>query len=187
MIPDRLALYSQRMASVTLWFIVAMLLLNMGCWLWPSLNSVKAGYGIGFSLTDGLISRLGIDVWAFPWWQKAGSIVLSSVPLLILAAGLRHLRSLFQSYGRREYFSASTASHLGKVGKSVGLWVILSLLCEPLLSAWSTMLEPVGHRVVTLSLGSPYIVALFLAACIAIIARILRQASELDSEHRQFV
>lgn len=187
MISDRLALYSQRMASVTLWFIVAMLLLNTACWLWPALNSVKAGYGIGFGLSDGLISGLDINVSAFPWWQKVGSIVLSSVPLLTLAAGLRHLRSLFQCYGRREYFSATTASHLGKVGRSVGLWVVMNLLCEPLLSAWSTMREPVGHRVVTLSFGSPYIVALFLAACIAIIARILRHASELDSDHRQFV
>jgi hypothetical protein len=187
MISDRLALSSQRMASVTLGFIVAMLLLNAACWLWPALNSVKAGYGIGFGLTDGLISSLDINIWTLPWWQKLGGILLSSVPLLTLAAGLQHLRSLFQCYGRREYFSATTATHLGKVGRWVGLWVVLSLLCEPLLSAWSTMREPVGHRVITLSFGSPYIVALFLASCIAIIARILRHASELDSENRQFV
>jgi hypothetical protein len=187
MTSDRLALYSQRMASVTLWFIVAMLLLNAACWLWPALNSVRAGYGIGFGLTDGLISGLEINVGSFPWWQTAGSIALSSIPLLSLGAGLRHLRSLFKCYGRREYFSVATARHLGKVGRSVGFWVVLNLLCEPLLSAWSTMREPVGHRVVTLSFGSGYIVALFLSACIAIIAHILRQASELDSEHRQFV
>lgn len=187
MISDRFTLYSQRMASITLWFIIAMLLLNAACWWWPALNSVKAGYGISFGLTDGLIAGLNIDVNAFPWWQKAGCVVLSSVPLLILAAGLRHLRSLFQAYGRREYFAAATAIHLGRVGRSVGLWVLLSLLCEPLLSVWSTMREPVGHRVVTLSFGSPYIVALFLAACIAIIARILEHASDLDAENRQFV
>jgi hypothetical protein len=184
---DSLARFSQRMAAVTLCFIVAMLLLNAACWFFPSLNSVTNGYGFGFSLTDKLISNLNIDVAGFPWWQKAGCVLISSVPLLALAHGLRHLRLLFRSYARREYFSAAATTHLGKVGKSVAVWVLLGLLCEPILSVWSTIRAPVGHRVITLSFGSPDVVALFLAACIAVIAHILKQASELDSEHRQFV
>jgi hypothetical protein len=187
MTSHRLAHFSQGMAAVTLYFIVAMLLLNAACWSYPGLNSVTNGYGIGFGLTDGLISRLDIDVASFPWWQKAGCVLLSSVPLLALAQGLRHLRLLFKSYARQEYFSAAAATHLGKAGKSVGIWVLLSLFCEPLLSMWSTMRAPAGHHVITLSFGSPYVVALFLSACIVVIAHILKQASELDSEHRQFV
>lgn len=187
MTSDRLARFSQRMAAVTLCFIVAMLLLNAACWFYPSLNSVENGYGLGFSMTDTLISSLNLDVASFSWWQRAGCVFLSSVPLLALAHGLRHLRLLFRSYGRREYFSAAAATHLGKVGKSVAVWVLLGLLCEPLLSGWSTLRAPVEHRAVTVSFGSPEVVALFLAACIAIIAHILKQASELASEHRQFV
>jgi hypothetical protein len=175
------------MAAATLWLIVAMLLLNAACWLYPSLNSIRGGYGLGFALTDRLISNLGVDVGSFPYWQKLGGIVLSSVPLLVLAIGLRHLRCLFQGYGRREYFSPTAANHLGKVGRSVGLWVVLNLMCEPLLSIWLTMRAPVGHRMITLSFGSPDIVALFLAACIAVIAHILRHASELNAENQQFV
>jgi len=175
------------MAAVTLCFIVAMLLLNAACWSYPALNSVAQGRGIGFGLTDGLMSSLSIDVARFPWWQKAGCIVLSSIPLVVLAQGLRHLRLLFKSYARQEYFSSGAATHLGKAGKSVGIWVLLSIVCEPLLSLWSTMREPAGHRMITLSFGSPYLVALFLSASIAIIAHILKQASELDSENRQFV
>lgn len=183
----RLAHFSQAMAAVTLCFIVAMLLLNAACWLYPALTSVAQGHGFGFGLTDGLISSLSIDVTRFPLWQKAGCIALSSVPLLVLAHGLRHLRLLFKSYARQEYFSTGAAAHLGKAGKSVGIWVLLSIVCEPLLSLWSTMREPVGHRLITLSFGSPYLVALFLSASIAIVAHILKQASELDSENRQFV
>ncbi|MBD2915741.1 DUF2975 domain-containing protein [Burkholderia pseudomallei] len=181
---DRIARLSQRMAAATLCFIVAMMLLNAACWAFPSLNSVKSGAGLGFGLTDSLIGSLKVDVAAFPWWQKAGGIVLSSVPLVALASGLRHLRALFRTYARRDYFSAQAARHLGKTGRAVGAWVVL---CEPLLSVWATMREPVGHRVVTLSFDLPYVVALFAAACITVIAHILRQASELDAEHRQFV
>ncbi|MCM3588992.1 DUF2975 domain-containing protein, partial [Mesobacillus maritimus] len=122
-----------------------------------------------------------VDVAAFPWWQKAVGIVLSSVPLVALANGLRHLRALFRTYARRDYFSAQAAGHLGKTGRAIGLWVVLSLLCEPLLSVWATLREPVGHRVVSVGFTLPYVVALFTAACIAVIAHILRQASELDA------
>ncbi|WP_175832404.1 DUF2975 domain-containing protein [Burkholderia cepacia] len=187
MTSDRLSHLSQRMAAATLWLIVAMLLLNAVCWLYPGLNSIRGGYGLRFALTDRLISKLDVDVGLFPYWQKLGGVVLSSVPLLALATGLRHLRCLFRAYGRRDYFSPTAANHLGKVGRSVGLWVVLNLMCEPLLSTWLTMRAPVEHRMITLSFGSQDIVALFLAACITVIAHILRQASELNSENQQFV
>ncbi|MCA7934263.1 DUF2975 domain-containing protein [Burkholderia cepacia] len=183
---DRIARISQQMATVTLWFIVGMLVLNAACWAFPSLNAAS-GPGLVFGLTDSVISNLHVDVTAFPWWQKAVGILLSSVPLIALANGLRHLRALFRTYARRDYFSAQAAGHLGKTGRAIGMWVLLSLLCEPLLSVWATLREPVGHRVVSIGFSLPYVVALFTAACIAVIAHILRQASELDAEHRQFV
>ncbi|MET3819778.1 hypothetical protein ACVK00_004209 [Burkholderia sp. PvR073] len=183
---DRIARISQKMATVTLGFIVGMLVLNAACWAFPSLNAAS-GPGLVFGLTDSVISNLRVDVAAFPWWQKAVGILLSSVPLIALANGLRHLRALFRTYARRDYFSAQAAGHLGKTGRAIGLWVLLSLLCEPLLSVWATLREPVGHRVVSIGFSLPYVVALFTAACIAVIAHILRQASELDAEHRQFV
>ena len=183
---DRIARISQQMATVTLGFIVGMLLLNAACWAFPSLNGVS-GPGLVFGLTDSVISNLRVDVAAFPWWQKAVGILLSSVPLIALANGLRHLRALFRTYARRDYFSVQAAGHLGKTGRAIGLWVLLSLLCEPLLSVWATLREPVGHRVISIGFSLPYVVALFTAACIAVIAHILRQASELDAEHRQFV
>ncbi|CAB3745856.1 membrane protein [Burkholderia sp. MSh2] len=183
---DRIARISQRMATVTLGFIVVMLVLNAACWAFPSLNAAS-GPGFVFGLTDSVMSNLRVDVDAFPWWQKAVGILLSSIPLIVLANGLRHLRALFRTYARRDYFSVLAAGHLGKTGRAIGLWVLLSLLCEPLLSVWATLREPVGHRVVSIGFSLPYVVALFTAACIAVIAHILRQASELDAEHRQFV
>nr|WP_260441523.1 DUF2975 domain-containing protein [Serratia fonticola] len=163
-----------------------MLLLNTVYWLFPNVAE-NQGYGFDFSLSNKLISSLAVNLHAFPWWQIAGGIIISSVPLLALALGLYHLRLLFKTYGQRAYFSDIAANHLGKMGQYVAIWTILELLCEPLLSYWTTMLEPVGQRVVTMSFDSGNIVALFLAACIAIIAQILKQASRLHSENQQFV
>ncbi|OPA94111.1 DUF2975 domain-containing protein [Pseudomonas fluorescens] len=184
---QRLALLSQRMSVVTLLLIISMLALNAAGWLFPVLGSSSEGIGFNFALSDRLIQGRVDQVALFPLWQILGAIVLSSVPLLALALGLNHLRKLFQSYARGEYFSCKAASHLGKVGKAVAIWVLLDFLCEPLLSVWVTMNEPVGHRLITLSVTMPSFVALFLAACIAVIARILWQASEVDSENRTFV
>ncbi|WP_395609263.1 DUF2975 domain-containing protein [Pseudomonas sp. B22129] len=184
---QRLALLSQRMSVVTLLLIISMLALNAAGWLFPVFGSSPEGLGFNFALSDRLIQGRAEQVALFPLWQILGAIVLSSVPLLALASGLNHLRKLFQNYARGEYFSSKAASHLGKVGKAVAIWVLLDFLCEPLLSVWVTMNEPVGHRLITLSVTTPSFVALFLAACIAVIARILWQASEVDSENRTFV
>nr|WP_256669055.1 DUF2975 domain-containing protein [Pseudomonas sp. C2B4] len=174
------------MAAVTLFLIVAMLAINSALWLFPFL-AAQDGWRLGFALTDRQLSPITEQAMLFPWWQKLGGILLSSVPLLALAYGLAHLRRLFQSYSRGDYFSSAAAVHLGLVGRAVALWVVFDFLCEPLLSLWVTMNAPVGERLITISVTAPTFVALFLAACIAIIARILRQASEVDSEYRNFV
>ncbi|MFP3496990.1 DUF2975 domain-containing protein [Pseudomonas sp. SIMBA_059] len=184
---QRLALLSQRMSVITLLLIVGMLVLNAAVWLFPTLSSSTGGRGFSFALSDRLIQGRMDQVALFPLWQTLGAIVLSSIPLMALASGLNHLRKLFQRYARGEYFSSTAASHLGKVGKAVAVWVLLDFLCEPLLSAWITMTLPVGERLITLSVTAPSVVALFLAGCIAVIARILWQASEVDSENRTFV
>ncbi|MEC5318667.1 DUF2975 domain-containing protein [Brenneria populi subsp. brevivirga] len=187
MSPDRLALFCRRMAVVTLWLIIIMLALNAAVWLFPMLASVDGGYGIAFSLSDRLISSLNQDLDSFPWWQRLGAMLLSGVPLLALAAGLLNLRSLFANYASRDYFSPSSSGHLEKMGRAVVLWVVLNFLCEPLLSFWMTMREPAGQRLISLSADSSGVVALFLAACIIVIARILRRASEISAENQQFV
>ncbi|TFY86911.1 DUF2975 domain-containing protein [Pseudomonas kairouanensis] len=184
---QRLAQLSQRMSLLTLLLIITMLALNAAVWLFPVLSSSADGLGLGFALSDRLIQGRAEQVAEFPLWQVVGGIVLSSIPLMALASGLNHLRKLFKSYARGEYFSSTSAMHLGKVGKAVAIWVLLDFLCEPLLSVWVTMHAPVGERLITLSLTAPSFVALFLAACIAVIARILWQASEVDSENRTFV
>jgi hypothetical protein len=183
---DRLTRFSQRMATVTLCLLFALLLLNASSWLFPSF-AANQGYGFDFSISNSLINSLGADLYSFPWWQIAGGIILSSVPLLALALGLYHLRKLFQTYAQRAYFSGIAAHHLGKMGQYVAIWTILELLCQPVLSYWITLHEPVGQRMVTLGIDTGNIIALFLAACIAVIAQILKQASKLHCENQQFV
>lgn len=183
---NRLTQFSQRMAILTLLLIAGMLALNAALWLFPILGS-NDGLGVGFSLSGVMLTQLSVRIEMLAWWQLLGAILLSSVPLVALASGLNHLRRLFQGYARGEYFSISAAVHLGKVGRGVILWVVSSFICTPLLSILVTLHAPAGQRLFTVSFTSADFVALFLAGCIAVIARILLSASEVDSENRNFV
>jgi hypothetical protein len=184
---EHLARFCQRMAVITLSLMTVVLLLSIFCWFYPGPNSITAGYGLEFFLTDRLISASGVDVARLPWWQFFGVIVLSALPLMALISSLYALYRLFQLYGRREYFSSDAAVLLGKTGRGVMLWVILSLLSEPVLSLWLTLNGPGGQHMVSLSFTSSYAVALFFSAFITVIARILHQASEINAENQKFV
>ncbi|XXD70916.1 DUF2975 domain-containing protein [Pseudomonas sp. D2-30] len=181
---NRLAVYSQRMAAITLIFIAAMMAINALVWVFPDIESQ---YGLGFALTQRQLSSLSGEATLLTGWQSLGAIFLSSIPLLALTVGLVNLRQLFKRYAQGQYFSGEAAIALGKAGRAVALWVLLDFLCEPLLSLLLTINAPVGQRLLSLSITAPSFVALFLAACIAIIARILSQAAEVDSENRTFV
>lgn len=183
----KLANTAKKMAFLTWLLMAVMLCLNMAYWLWPNLSSIESGYGFSFGLSDRMIPALGIDVGALPWWQTLGAMVISGLPLLVLALGLYQLYLLFTCYGRGDYFTAASALHLGKVGKAVALWVVLAFLCEPLLSLWLTMTAPPGQRMVSLSLQPSAFVALFIAASIVLIARILGAASKVADENKQFI
>ena len=177
---DRIARTSQHMAGITMLLLVGMLVLNIVCWIFPETFTSLADF------TKSATS-LGVDPASLPHWQLAGVMVITSIPLLALAYGLYQLRALFQRYAQGEYFSPLAAIHLGRVGYSVAWWVLLGVLCQPLSSAWLTMMRPAGHRLLTVGFGSNEVVCLFMAASITVIARILQRASEVDAENRQFV
>lgn len=187
MTSNRLATFSQWMATTTLWLIVLMLALNALTWIAPGSNPMSDENGWTFSLSSSLIAAVHLDISALPGWQRIGAILLSSVPLLALAAGLWHLRALFQTYGRQEYFSPRSAMHLKRVGQYVATWVVLGLGCQPLLSMWVTITRPAGEHLISLGLSGADAVALFLAGSIAAVAKILERASAIQAENQQFI
>jgi hypothetical protein len=128
-----------------------------------------------------------VDVSAFPWWQRLSCNVLSLIQTRALAHGLNHLRQLFIGYAQQDYFSTAAAVHLGKLGHGVLPWVGLKVLTERLLSLWMTLRAGPGNPMLSLSFQESDVAGLFLAACMAVIAHILKQASDLKAEHRQFI
>ncbi|WP_198298252.1 DUF2975 domain-containing protein [Bordetella genomosp. 8] len=182
---DRLADLSHRMAGLTLVVMAALLALNIVNWIYPPYG--PHGYGFSFGMTSRWLSDGSLDLAQFPVWQTIGAMLITSVPLLVLMRGLAHLRALFRDYARGAYFSMRAGRHLAAVGRWIALWVVVQFLTEPVLSIWLTIRAEPGHHIVALSLDASALVALFVAACIAIIGRILQRASEVYRENQQFV
>lgn len=182
---DRVARYCQVMATCTLVLMLGMLLLNVACWVYPGL---VREHGLGFNLTAmSLAGRFHANIAAMPWWQWLGGMLLSCIPLLVLCWGLYALRRLFCIYGTGTFFSEDAALLLGRVGRSVAIWVLVSLLLEPVMSVWVTLLLPPGQRLLSVGFDSAQLVSLFLAAAVCLIAHIHREASALARENQQFI
>ena len=81
MTTDLLANRSRILATATLVLVVSMLLANIAYWIFPDALGSFMG---GFNLTA-MIGQLNANISLMPWWQTAGGIVLSSIPLLILS------------------------------------------------------------------------------------------------------
>lgn len=187
MSPDKLSRISQHMATVSFIFLIGIILLNLLCWIFPILSSIDGGYGLSFSITNNLISNIGMNIESLPWWQTAVGAIISGIPLLALSYGLYNLRLLFKGYGQREYFSKKSALLLENFGKCLILSCFLSFVIEPLLSFWVTFRDGPGNRIVSLSFEPKDVFAIFIALCIILIAQILRRAADLQDENRQFV
>lgn len=184
---DQLAVLSQRMARFTLWLLMGILLVNAAVWLIPAWGAEFVRQGFSFSLSDEWLRVLNITPTALPWWQRLGALFLSSLPLLILAQGLLHLRALFKHYADRLYFLPQAARHLGKLGHALAFWVLANMVCEPLLGFWLTFTKEPGERMVSISFDLGSLIALFLAGGVVVIARVLQRASVLHAENQQFV
>lgn len=185
--PQRIASLSRWMARTTIGLVAVIVSLNLALWIVPSGAQIELEH---FSLTtwsSRMGADLGVDIAALPWWQRLGGMVLGNLPLVAVIWGAIHLCRLFRLYARNSYFSSQSAIHMGKVGKAAILWVVISFICEPLLSVWLTMTAPKGERMVTLGVHNGYIEVLFLAGVIAVIAHILRKAGELDEENQSFI
>ncbi|CAM3447680.1 hypothetical protein SB6411_02199 [Klebsiella spallanzanii] len=187
MTTDALARFSQKMVSITMLLMVAIIMMNAVVLFFPSWSLKSELLGIDLSLSDRLLSTLNIRLEALPWWQAAGAGAISFLVLIPLCYSLFHLRALFCTYARRDYFSAKAAQHMRKIGVSLGGWVMMTIAVEPLLSYWLTMLKPAGEREILFGFELQSISWLFIAVCVIAVAKILEKATLINEENKLFL
>lgn len=185
--PDTLAQFSQRMVTITMLLMIAVVLLSMMVLFIPLWSFSDDVLGINLILTDRVFAILDVNLTELPWWQAAGAVTITLLVLFPLCFCLYQLRELFLTYARREYFSLRAAQHMRKVGGALGIWIVMTLINDPLLSYWLTMLKPTEQLKVLFSFELHYVVWLFVSACIMAVARILEKASLINEENKLFL
>ncbi|AOM39310.1 DUF2975 domain-containing protein [Xenorhabdus hominickii] len=179
----RMTTLSLVMSKLSLLIVFAVIVMNVISWLKPKLVLEK--YGLELALTGRILSHFYEDT--FSAWTLTGGILISTIPLLSLAGSFWAFYRLFGNYRKGDYFSKTTVKYLEYVGWGVILWSLLDIFCEPLLTLWLTMSAPVGERFISVSLTSGHFVAIFIAACMAIISRILYQACDIYEENKSIL
>ncbi|XZG69717.1 DUF2975 domain-containing protein [Chitinibacteraceae bacterium HSL-7] len=152
-------------------------------WFSPSFRAFWQP-GLGMLLSERMAGYIPNDPGTL---TVIGGWLLAAIPLAALLIGLIQLRRLFAHYGAGAYFAPEAARSLALAGRALLAWVLLDMLMQPLLSVWLTYGNPVGQRVISIGFDGAMLAALLLAAIIAAVAEVLRQASELALENEQFV
>lgn len=179
----RMTTLSLVMSRLSLLIIILMMVINIFSWLDPKL--ILGRYGLGFSLTERILSNFDWDT--FTAWKLTGGILISTIPLLSLVGSFLAFHRLFGNYRKGDYFSKRTVKYLEYAGWGVILWSILDILCQPVLTLWLTIGAPVGERLISLSITTGHFVAIFISVCLAIISRILYQACDIYDENQSIV
>ncbi|HDG1693116.1 TPA: DUF2975 domain-containing protein [Kluyvera georgiana] len=184
---DALAQLSQRMVSFTMMLLIAVVLINSLVLFFPALSFSDELRGIRLSLYDQRLSALNVSLRTLPWWQAAGVGVISLLVMAPLCYSLYQLRSLFKAYAQRNYFSASSAQYMSRVGGSLVVWTVMNLLADPVISYWLTLLNPPGEREILFGFELQHIIWIFISLCVMAVAKILEKASVLYEENKLFL
>jgi hypothetical protein len=172
---SRITMAGRRMAAATSLMILAILATNTIYWItastWPEVAQAFSA--------PGAVAQTGVAVATLPVWQVAGALVISTLPLLLLCGALVELRMLFRFYAGGEFFPVAAPTHLRRVARRVAAWAVVQVLSDSALSLWLTFQLPAGERQISLLVGAWFVVALFVAGCIGVIAHILSRAADL--------
>jgi hypothetical protein len=131
-----------------------------------------------------LTANIGTDLPAdLPFWLRAASISLATVPLVY---ALLRLAALLGLAIRGEVFSAPAAAHL----RSFGLWLLIATLAQslfPELLQLATLWVADFEGTLKVEFSSDDTWNVFLSALFMLVARVLSDGYRLAEENRQFI
>lgn len=103
---------------------------------------------------------------------------------LVLLFGSWHILAAFQTGNA---FSLRTVKSIRAMGIIILLEAVFRIIFPTLMIALMTFSSPKGHRLVSVSISTDYLVALLISALFLIIGQIFTQAVRISDENRQIV
>jgi len=173
----RVVRLGRALSVATLVIVVLLVASGLGIWLSPALVERVVVPRVGLAghavMLDGASLSAGL--------------VISAVPLAILAYGLLQVRQIFRDFGRGEIISPLLAQRLERFGAAVALQGLISPLVGAMLSIALTLGNPPGSRAIALSLSSHDLVGVIVGLLVIGIGAVMREAARIAEENAGFV
>jgi len=110
--------------------------------------------------------------------------ISSLLPLSALMYGLIYTRKLFSFFKDGIVFSLEQVVLFKKISKALVLWIIFSIIYEGIKSVIFSFHNPVGERVLSLSLSSSQMGILFISIIILVVAWIMDEGRVINEEQK---
>lgn len=117
-----------------------------------------------------------------PDLNRALCLAASILPAGVAMYGFKTMRDLFGLYAQGEIFSRRDVACYRRLGRTLLYWSGAAFLSTPLLSLAMSVGMPVGHRQITVSVGSDELAALFAGAAVLVISWVMDEGRGIEEE-----
>ncbi len=124
---------------------------------------------------------------AVPFNDRMIAFAFAAIPLGVAVWALLTLRQLFVSFAAHEIFSRTTSRTLSMLSLAVFAYVVVAFIAQAPIGHFLRRSDPNNHIVFTLSIGLEDLIALFAAAIVAVVARVMSEATRVADENAKFV
>ena len=140
------------------------------------------GYSFFISTTmdDSIDISTGLN-----FWQAALATLIDTGRIVILIYAFNQLRLMLVNFAQADYFSVKSTNYCYNFGKYLVIWAVMGLLSEPVITAILSYNQP--ERYFSISFTSEDFMTLLLAISIMLVGQILKKASQIAEENRQFI
>ena len=183
----RLNQYCKLMSVLILIPILCMLIGTISPLLFYFFDKNNIGFGSdGYSFFISTTMDDSIDISTdLNFWQAALATLIDTGRIVILIYAFNQLRLMLVNFAQADYFSVKSTKYCYNFGKFLVIWAVMGVLSEPVITAILSYNQP--ERYFTVSFTSEDFMTLLLAISIMLIGQILKKASQIAEENRQFI
>ncbi|EKE09716.1 MAG: hypothetical protein ACD_16C00118G0010 [uncultured bacterium] len=187
---SRIQKVSSYLLAIFNFLLIVLPLFSLSIWLFMDVEPIKSliAEGLLFSPVETPEGTINISTIKWTHLSKFTSFMAILIGLLPLLAGLFVLKAVFRNYQKGEIFNAYNARHYRYLG-----WIFFldAFIAEPLSHALMvlavTLSNPPGHRIISITFGSPNIEALFCGILVIVISWIMVEGYKLQEEQKLII
>lgn len=181
---------SRIIRGFALFIIFMVIFLTVAYWVDPLTTFIRY-LGPTLTVENGFLNRLveegHMDPSALTAPTKALGLFITAIPLALFCYAIFQVYRVMGYFAEGTYISNATVTALRRMAISLLAYVPVSIATEPVLSMAMTFNNPDGERLLSLSITSSEVIALFIGAFLLLISRAFDIEKDRAEEHASIV